>query len=82
MHGYSLLRTQLNQGYFHDLFNESLKFGVDIEGHRTSERLSMHILADEYVNSIRYGDRTRHILSSASLDLNQLNYLQVSLKLP
>jgi hypothetical protein len=34
VHGYSLLRTQLNQGYFHDLFNESVGFGVNIEGHR------------------------------------------------
>jgi hypothetical protein len=34
VHGYSLLRTQLNQGYFHDLFNESVNFGVNVESHR------------------------------------------------
>jgi glutamine synthetase len=34
VHGYSLLRTQLNNEYFHELFDESTKFGVDIEGHR------------------------------------------------
>lgn len=36
VHGYSLLRTQLNNDYFHDLFDESAKFGIEIEGHRTS----------------------------------------------
>lgn len=36
VHGYSLLRTQLNNDYFHDLFNESLKFDVPIEGHRNA----------------------------------------------
>ena len=34
MHGYSLLRTQLNKDYFNDLFDESLKFDINIEGHR------------------------------------------------
>lgn len=34
VHGYSLLRTQLNQEYFHALFDESKKFGIEIEGHR------------------------------------------------
>ncbi|KAJ8472719.1 hypothetical protein ONZ45_g16555 [Pleurotus djamor] len=33
MHGYSLLRTQLNNEYFHDLFDISAQFGVAIEGH-------------------------------------------------
>ena len=36
VHGYSLLRTQLNNDYFHDLFDESAKFGIEIEGHRMS----------------------------------------------
>jgi len=35
VHGYSLLRTQLNNQYFHDIFNEAEKFGVAIEAHRT-----------------------------------------------
>jgi len=34
-HGYSLLRTQLNNDYFHDLFNMSVEFQIPIEGHRT-----------------------------------------------
>ena len=36
VHGYSLLRTQLNNDYFHDLYDESAKFGIEIEGHRES----------------------------------------------
>jgi len=35
VHGYSLLRTQLNNDYFHDIFNEAEKFDIEIEGHRT-----------------------------------------------
>jgi len=35
VHGYSLLRPQLNQEYFHALFDESVNFGIAIEGHRT-----------------------------------------------
>jgi hypothetical protein len=34
VHGYSLLRTQLNTDYFNELFDVSADFGVDIEGHR------------------------------------------------
>lgn len=29
-----MLRTTLNQDYFHDLFNMSEQFGISIEGHR------------------------------------------------
>lgn len=36
VHGYSLLRTQLSNEYYHDLFDESLKFGIEVEGHRKS----------------------------------------------
>ena len=34
VHGYSLLRTQINSDYFNDLFDESVKFQVPLEGHR------------------------------------------------
>ncbi len=34
VHGYSLLRTQINSEYFNDLFDESLKFQIPLEGHR------------------------------------------------
>lgn len=35
VHGYSLLRTQLNTEYFNDIFDETAKFDVPLEGHRT-----------------------------------------------
>lgn len=34
VHGYSLLRPQLNNEYFHDLFDKSYDFDVPLEGHR------------------------------------------------
>lgn len=34
VHGYSLLRTQLNKDYFNDIFEMAAQFGVDIESHR------------------------------------------------
>lgn len=34
VHGYSLLRTQLNKEYFRDLFDEAVRFSIEIEGHR------------------------------------------------
>lgn len=34
MHGYSLLRTQLNNDYFLELFDKAVEFHVPIEGHR------------------------------------------------
>jgi glutamine synthetase len=36
VHGYSLLRTQLNKAYFEELFDASSGFDIAIEGHRTS----------------------------------------------
>lgn len=34
VHGYSMLRTQLNNGYFQDIIDEALNFGVQVESHR------------------------------------------------
>jgi glutamine synthetase len=34
VHGYSLLRTQLNNDYFRDIFNYAATFDIAIEGHR------------------------------------------------
>ncbi|KAF5386966.1 hypothetical protein D9615_001559 [Tricholomella constricta] len=34
-HGYSLLRTQLNNAYFQELFDESAKFRIPVESHHT-----------------------------------------------
>jgi hypothetical protein len=41
VHGYSLLRTQLNKAYFEELFDASTQFGIGIEGHRASFRDDM-----------------------------------------
>lgn len=35
MHGYSLLRTQLNNDYFTDIFDRGSEFEIPIEGHRS-----------------------------------------------
>lgn len=34
VHGYSMLRPNLNQEYFYDLYDASMAFGIPIEGHR------------------------------------------------
>ncbi|KAG8716204.1 hypothetical protein FRC11_007378 [Ceratobasidium sp. 423] len=56
MHGYSLLRTQLNQEYFHDLFDESKKFGVEIEGHHTETGPGVYETALAYTSALRMAD--------------------------
>lgn len=56
MHGYSLLRTQLNQDYFHALFDESLKFGIDIEGHHTETGPGVLETALAYTSAMRIAD--------------------------
>jgi len=56
MHGYSLLRTQLNNDYFHDLFNESAKFDIDIEGHHTETGPGVYETALAYTSALRMAD--------------------------
>ncbi|KAG6335844.1 hypothetical protein ID866_3234 [Astraeus odoratus] len=56
MHGYSLLRTQLNQDYFNDLFDESLKFQIDIEGHHTETGPGVLETALAYTYAMRMAD--------------------------
>ncbi|KAG2124611.1 hypothetical protein DEU56DRAFT_827098 [Suillus clintonianus] len=56
MHGYSLLRTQLNQEYFHELFDESLKFGIEIEGHHTETGPGVLETALAYTSAMRIAD--------------------------
>lgn len=34
VHGYSMLRTQINNDYFQDLMDKAAVFNVEIEGHR------------------------------------------------
>ncbi|KAI0672962.1 glutamine synthetase/guanido kinase [Trametes maxima] len=56
MHGYSLLRTQLNTEYFNDLFDESVKFQVPLEGHHTETGPGVYETALAYTDAIRMAD--------------------------
>lgn len=56
MHGYSLLRTQLNQDYFNELFDESLKFRIDVEGHHTETGPGVLETALAYTYALRMAD--------------------------
>ncbi|KDR73647.1 hypothetical protein GALMADRAFT_251423 [Galerina marginata CBS 339.88] len=56
MHGYSLLRTQLNNDYFNDLFDRSLEFQVPIEGHHTETGPGVLETALAYTTALRMAD--------------------------
>ncbi|TFL07375.1 hypothetical protein BDV98DRAFT_587873 [Pterulicium gracile] len=56
MHGYSLLRTQLNNQYFHDLFDQSRIFGIDIESHHTETGPGVLETALAYTSALRMAD--------------------------
>ncbi|EPQ58286.1 glutamine synthetase/guanido kinase [Gloeophyllum trabeum ATCC 11539] len=56
MHGYSLLRPQLNMQYFDDIFEESLAFGIDIEGHHTETGPGVLETALAYGPALRMAD--------------------------
>ncbi|KIJ17483.1 glutamate---ammonia ligase [Paxillus involutus ATCC 200175] len=56
MHGYSVLRTQLNQEFFNDLFDESIKFQIDIEAHHTETGPGVLETALAYTSALRMAD--------------------------
>ncbi|KAL1693331.1 hypothetical protein GGG16DRAFT_49695 [Schizophyllum commune] len=56
MHGYSLLRTQLNDAYFQQLFDDALKFDVPIEGHHTETGPGVLETALAYTSALRMAD--------------------------
>ncbi|TEB39638.1 glutamine synthetase/guanido kinase [Coprinellus micaceus] len=56
MHGYSLLRTQLNNDYFLDLFDKALEFQVPIEGHHTETGPGVLETALAYTSALRMAD--------------------------
>ncbi|KAI0797596.1 hypothetical protein C8Q75DRAFT_9550 [Abortiporus biennis] len=56
MHGYSLLRTQLNNEYFHALFDETHKFEVPLEGHHTETGPGVYETALAYTTALRMAD--------------------------
>ncbi|KAL0946698.1 hypothetical protein HGRIS_012885 [Hohenbuehelia grisea] len=56
MHGYSLLRTQLNNDYFLELFDESAKFDIGIEGHHTETGPGVFETALAYTSALKMAD--------------------------
>ncbi|KLO18630.1 glutamine synthetase/guanido kinase [Schizopora paradoxa] len=56
MHGYSLLRTQLNNEYFTSLFDQSLNFQIPIEGHHTETGPGVYETALAYTSALRMAD--------------------------
>ncbi|KAI0320120.1 glutamine synthetase/guanido kinase [Amylostereum chailletii] len=56
MHGYSLLRTQLNNDYFHALFDESARFDIEVEGHHTETGPGVYETALGYTSALRMAD--------------------------
>ncbi|EIM90006.1 glutamine synthetase/guanido kinase [Stereum hirsutum FP-91666 SS1] len=56
MHGYSVLRTQLNNDYFTGLYDESTKFEIDIEGHHTETGPGVYETALAYTSALRMAD--------------------------
>ncbi|KAG8878364.1 hypothetical protein FRB97_002578 [Tulasnella sp. 331] len=56
MHGYSMLRTTLNKDYFNALYDQSLKFGIDIEGHHTETGPGVFESALAYTSALRMAD--------------------------
>lgn len=55
-HGYSLLRTQLNKSYFNDLFDESAKFRIPLEGHHTETGPGVFETALAYTSALEMAD--------------------------
>ncbi|TFK30265.1 glutamine synthetase/guanido kinase [Coprinopsis marcescibilis] len=56
MHGYSVLRTQIHNQYFHDLFDRSVDFGIEVEGHHTETGPGVLETALAYTSALRMAD--------------------------
>jgi len=56
MHGYSLLRTQMNNEYFQQLFDTGYAFGVPIESHHTETGPGVYETALAYTSALRMAD--------------------------
>ncbi|KAM6491288.1 hypothetical protein JOM56_013527 [Amanita muscaria] len=56
MHGYSLLRPQLNNQYFHEIFDKSLEFEIPVEGHHTETGPGVFETALAYTSALRMAD--------------------------
>jgi len=58
MHGYSMIRTNLNKDYFHGLFDASTKMGIEIEGHHTETGPGVYETALGYCEASKMADNT------------------------
>ncbi|KAH9981333.1 hypothetical protein BGW80DRAFT_1434505 [Lactifluus volemus] len=56
MHGYSLLRTQLNNDYFRDIFDYAVRFDIAVEGHHTETGPGVFETALAYTSALRMAD--------------------------
>ncbi|KAJ9102316.1 hypothetical protein QFC20_005009 [Naganishia adeliensis] len=56
VHGYSLLRPQLNKDYFHELYDAAEEFGIEIEGHHTETGPGVFETALAYTEAVRMAD--------------------------
>ncbi|KAF8559634.1 glutamine synthetase/guanido kinase [Imleria badia] len=54
--GYSLLSTQPNQAFFNELFDESIKFQIEIEAHHTETGPGLLETALAYTSALRMAD--------------------------
>ncbi|GAA5829207.1 hypothetical protein JCM3766R1_001017 [Sporobolomyces carnicolor] len=59
MHGYSLLRPQLNNAYFHDLWDNCKSFGIPLEGHHTETGPGVFESALAYQPVLRMADNAQ-----------------------
>ena len=51
-----MLRTTLNQDYFHALFDQSIEFGIEVEGHHTETGPGVYETALGYQEALKMGD--------------------------
>ncbi|KAJ9103055.1 hypothetical protein QFC21_002477 [Naganishia friedmannii] len=56
MHGYSLLRPQINKDYFHELYDAAEEFGIEIEGHHTETGPGVFETALAFTEAVRMAD--------------------------
>ena len=56
MHGYSLIRTQLNNEYFHALYDQSALFDIEIESHHTETGPGVFETALAYTDALKMAD--------------------------
>ncbi|GAA6021311.1 hypothetical protein JCM10207_002693 [Rhodosporidiobolus poonsookiae] len=56
MHGYSLLRPAVNSDYFHDLYDNAKRFGIEVEGHHTETGPGVYESALAYQPVLRMAD--------------------------